>query len=133
MFNKCTAHQIIIADTLFQMIPSPDWIVGVSNENLCLSNGSWTDHRTIDLYPADAGVDRYGKWLSLHGNIYFKRHKCDLSKMKRIFIIRVKSFFYKTLFSVDSSTIHQILQDHEWRFNGSHQVIQMTRNLHFGM
>ena len=48
------------------MIPSPDWIVGVSNENLCLSNGSWTDHRTIDLYPADAGVDRYGKRLSLH-------------------------------------------------------------------
>ena len=41
------------------MIPSPDWIVGVSNENLCLPNGSWTDHRTIDLYPADAGVDRY--------------------------------------------------------------------------
>ena len=74
MFNKCTcfAHQIIIADTLFQMIPSPDWIVGVSNENLCLSNGSWTDHRTIDLYPADAGVDRYGKCLSMHVRIYLK-------------------------------------------------------------
>ena len=46
------------------MIPSPDWIVGVSNENLCLPNGSWTDHRTIDLYPADAGVDRYHYLLS---------------------------------------------------------------------
>ena len=65
----CLVHQITISDTSFQMIPSPDWIVGVSNENLCLSNGSWTDHRTIDLYPADAGVDRYGKCLSLHINI----------------------------------------------------------------
>ena len=71
----CTWHQIRISDTSFQMIPSPDWIVGVSNENLCLSNGSWTDHRTIDLYPADAGVDRYGKCLSLHAKIDLKMHK----------------------------------------------------------
>ena len=55
----CLEPKTAISDTSFQMIPSPDWIVGVSNENLCLSNGSWTDHRTIDLYPADAGVDRY--------------------------------------------------------------------------
>ena len=73
-WNKyiCTWHQIRISDTSFQMIPSPDWIVGVSNENLCLSNGSWTDHRTIDLYPADAGVDRYGKCLAMHVRIYLK-------------------------------------------------------------
>eukprot|EP00088_Acartia_fossae_P070968 TRINITY_DN962_c0_g1_i5.p1 TRINITY_DN962_c0_g1~~TRINITY_DN962_c0_g1_i5.p1 ORF type:complete len:1038 (-),score=234.06 TRINITY_DN962_c0_g1_i5:373-3441(-) len=39
-----------------KMIPSPDWIVGVSMENLCLSNCSWVDSRVIDLYPWDAGI-----------------------------------------------------------------------------
>ena len=54
------------------MIPSPDWIVGVSNENLCLPNGSWTDHRTIDLYPADAGVDRSVEKI-IDRNLYFSQ------------------------------------------------------------
>ena len=40
-----------------KMVPSPDWIVGVSLENLCLSNGSWVDSRTIDLFPWDAGTN----------------------------------------------------------------------------
>lgn len=40
-----------------KIIPSPDWIVGVSMENLCLSNGSWVDSRVIDLYPWDAGTN----------------------------------------------------------------------------
>ena len=35
--------------------PSPDWIVGVSMENLCLANGSWVDARVVDLYPWDIG------------------------------------------------------------------------------
>jgi len=39
-----------------KIIPSPDWIVGVSMENLCLSNGSWVDSRVLDLYPWDAGT-----------------------------------------------------------------------------
>jgi hypothetical protein len=39
-----------------KMIPSPDWIVGVSMENLCLTNCSWVDSRVVDLYPCDAGV-----------------------------------------------------------------------------
>ena len=38
--------------------PSPDWIVGVSMENLCLANGSWVDSRVVDLYPWDAGDQR---------------------------------------------------------------------------
>ena len=38
--------------------PSPDWIVGVSMENLCLANGSWVDSRVVDLYPWDAGNHR---------------------------------------------------------------------------
>ena len=29
------------------MIPSPDWIVGVSLENLCLANCSWVDSRLV--------------------------------------------------------------------------------------
>jgi len=37
------------------MIPSPDWVVGLSMENLCLANCSWVDGRVIDLYPWDAG------------------------------------------------------------------------------
>ncbi len=41
------------------MIPSPDWIVGLSKENLCLANCSWVDNRVIDLYPWDIGTDRY--------------------------------------------------------------------------
>lgn len=39
-----------------KMIPSPDWIVGVSLENLCLANCSWVDSRVVDLYPWDGGV-----------------------------------------------------------------------------
>jgi hypothetical protein len=39
-----------------KMIPSPDWIVGVSMENLCMANCSWVDSRVVDLYPWDAGV-----------------------------------------------------------------------------
>ena len=39
------------------MVPSPDWIVGLSKENLCLANCSWVDNRVIDLYPWDIGTD----------------------------------------------------------------------------
>lgn len=39
-----------------KMIPSPDWIVGVSLENLCLANCSWVDSRVVDLYPWDLGI-----------------------------------------------------------------------------
>jgi len=41
------------------MIPSPDWIVGLSKENLCLPNCSWVANRVIDLYPWDIGTQRY--------------------------------------------------------------------------
>jgi len=40
-----------------KIIPSPDWIVGVSMENLCLPNGSWVDSRVRDLYPWDVGTN----------------------------------------------------------------------------
>ena len=37
--------------------PSPDWIVGVSALEMCLSNCTWLDHKELYLYPWDAGVD----------------------------------------------------------------------------
>lgn len=37
--------------------PSPDWLVGVSDVNLCLTDCSWVNERSFDLYPFDAGVD----------------------------------------------------------------------------
>ena len=37
--------------------PSPDWIVGVSGLELCLSNCSWVTSKELFLYPWDAGVD----------------------------------------------------------------------------
>ena len=40
-----------------KLLPSPDWIVGVSLENLCLANGSWVEYRSVDLFPLDAGTD----------------------------------------------------------------------------
>ncbi|KAL1116134.1 hypothetical protein AAG570_005629 [Ranatra chinensis] len=44
--------------SLVSMIePSPDWIVGVSGLELCLSNCSWTESRIVNLYPWDAGTD----------------------------------------------------------------------------
>lgn len=39
------------------LVPSPDWIVGVSGLELCLSNCSWIEHKELNLYPIDAGTD----------------------------------------------------------------------------
>ncbi|XP_019761177.2 spondin-1 isoform X2 [Dendroctonus ponderosae] len=40
-----------------KMMPSPDWIVGVSSFELCLSNCSWKQYRSVNLYPRDVGID----------------------------------------------------------------------------
>ena len=37
--------------------PSPDWMVGVSALEMCLTNCTWLDKKEIYLYPWDAGVD----------------------------------------------------------------------------
>lgn len=50
-----TDKQNHLLSLVTKMIPSPDWIVGLSMENLCLANCSWVDGRVIDLYPWDAG------------------------------------------------------------------------------
>ena len=48
-------HMHIFNIVMTLILISPDWIVGVSMENLCLANGSWVDSRVVDLYPWDAG------------------------------------------------------------------------------
>ncbi|CAD7011921.1 unnamed protein product [Ceratitis capitata] len=37
--------------------PSPDWIVGLSGFELCMSNCTWLEQKTITLYPWDVGTD----------------------------------------------------------------------------
>lgn len=37
--------------------PSPDWVVGISGENLCLPDCTWKESLDFDLYPWDAGTD----------------------------------------------------------------------------
>lgn len=44
--------------------PSPDWFVGVSGLELCLSNGSWIDEKVMNLYPYDAGTDSGPTYIS---------------------------------------------------------------------
>lgn len=44
--------------SLISMIqPSPDWFVGVSGIELCLSDCTWMENRIINMYPWDAGTD----------------------------------------------------------------------------
>ena len=40
-----------------KMIPSPDWVVGLSKENLCTLDCTWVPNRVIDLYPWDIGTE----------------------------------------------------------------------------
>ncbi|KAK2588182.1 hypothetical protein KPH14_004223 [Odynerus spinipes] len=51
--------------SLVSMIdPSPDWIVGVSGLELCLTNCSWVEHKELNLYPYDVGTDNGITYLS---------------------------------------------------------------------
>jgi len=44
--------------SLVSMIgPSPDWIVGISDLQLCLANCTWLEDAQLDLFPFDAGTD----------------------------------------------------------------------------
>lgn len=54
VFRVDPIHHLVSFVT--KMIPSPDWIVGLSKENICLANCSWVAHRVIDLYPWDIGT-----------------------------------------------------------------------------
>jgi len=55
VFRVDRIHHLL--SVVSKMIPSPDWIVGLSKENLCLPNCSWVDNRVIDLYPWDIATD----------------------------------------------------------------------------
>jgi len=54
VFRVDPTHHLL--SLVSKMIPSPDWIVGLSKENLCLPNCSWVANRVIDLYPWDIGT-----------------------------------------------------------------------------
>ncbi|XP_030046932.1 spondin-2 [Microcaecilia unicolor] len=41
---------------MVQIVPSPDWFVGISSLNLC-EGDHWKEQVTLDLYPYDAGTD----------------------------------------------------------------------------
>ena len=56
-YPKVTSRHTYFQHCLMPNLISPDWIVGVSMENLCLANGSWVDSRVVDLYPWDAGAE----------------------------------------------------------------------------
>ncbi|KAJ8910011.1 hypothetical protein NQ315_014437 [Exocentrus adspersus] len=40
-----------------KITPSPDWIVGVANLELCNEDCTWEEYRTLNLYPWDAGTN----------------------------------------------------------------------------
>ncbi|CAG9820006.1 unnamed protein product [Phaedon cochleariae] len=40
-----------------KITPSPDWIVGVSDFELCMSDCTWAEYYSFNLYPIDVGTD----------------------------------------------------------------------------
>ncbi|KAL0268413.1 UNVERIFIED_CONTAM: hypothetical protein PYX00_010368 [Menopon gallinae] len=46
------------------IVPSPDWIVGVSGLELCLRNCSWVEFKVLNLFPWDAGTDSGTTYIS---------------------------------------------------------------------
>lgn len=62
VFRVDSRHHLI---SLVSMImPSPDWIVGVSGLELCLTNCTWVETYVRNLYPWDAGTDSGVTYLS---------------------------------------------------------------------
>lgn len=55
VFRVDKSHHLV--SLVSQIDPSPDWIVGVSGLELCLSNCTWIEQKTLNLYPWDAGTD----------------------------------------------------------------------------
>lgn len=62
VFRVDSRHHLV--SLVSQIDPSPDWIVGVSGLELCLSNCSWIDQKTLNLYPWDAGTDSGASYTS---------------------------------------------------------------------
>ncbi|XP_002063411.2 spondin-1 [Drosophila willistoni] len=54
-------HQISLS---VKINPSPDWILGISGLELCLSNCTWLERKTLNLYPWDIGTDSGPSYMS---------------------------------------------------------------------
>ena len=54
-FTVSKSHHLLSFATMIG--PSPDWLSGVSNLNLCLPNCTWIDEYSEELYLFDAGTD----------------------------------------------------------------------------
>ncbi|CAH0561042.1 unnamed protein product [Brassicogethes aeneus] len=50
-------NQNHLISVVSKIMPSPDWIVGVSNLELCRPDCKWEEKRTLNLYPWDVGTD----------------------------------------------------------------------------
>ncbi|CAH1988433.1 unnamed protein product [Acanthoscelides obtectus] len=61
-FRVDRRHHLVSLASMFG--PSPDWVVGVNNLNLCLKNCTWMESLTLDLYPYDAGTDSGISYMS---------------------------------------------------------------------
>ena len=73
VFRVDRSHHLL--SFVSKMIPSPDWVVGLSKENLCMQNCTWLQNRVVDLYPWDLGIERYkghhvGVMLIAHTSFY---------------------------------------------------------------
>lgn len=55
VFRTDKFHHLV--SILTKLGPSPDWMVGVSALDLCSSDCSWSNQKTVLLYPFDAGTD----------------------------------------------------------------------------
>ncbi|KAG5866745.1 hypothetical protein JTB14_002246 [Gonioctena quinquepunctata] len=57
-------HKNHLVSLVSKIIPSPDWIVGVSNFELCQKDCTWAESHTYNLYPIDVGTNDGIEYLS---------------------------------------------------------------------
>ncbi|XP_053683721.1 spondin-1-like [Sabethes cyaneus] len=62
VFRVDSIHHLVSIVSMLD--PSPDWIVGVSGLELCLSNCTWIENKILNLYPWDAGTDSGPTYIS---------------------------------------------------------------------
>lgn len=62
VFRVDSNHHLVSIVSMLD--PSPDWIVGVSGLELCLTNCSWIENKILNLYPWDAGTDSGPTYIS---------------------------------------------------------------------
>lgn len=79
-----TDRQHHLVSILSKLGPSPDWVVGVSGLELCQTDCSWTNQKTVNLYPLDAGTDSGNSFISpdLPSNPHEPMRRIYLSQLK---------------------------------------------------